>query len=528
MKTMVRWRSVASLAAGLVLLQSLILDRTEEKRQEDAAARIDALPPGDMLATYISSLFLGSFRAIVVDTIWIELRKADIEKRVYRQKELLEWLTILQPRNEEVRQLLAWDIAFNIAETVNPQDRWQWEKAGILTILKGCSDLPHSVYLKWELAQTLLYKKSFPIDGELNHRFIEQLMQDRELQDLLQQDRGGPAQSPFELAMRWMKLASDQLRAEHGMRARTQVGRILDVYWAEGFIRDFAYLEAMLRRSRGDYSGARAWIRRAEDLTLAMIRDHFPEALARMAAVQSARRLRPVLSPLLPTTHLKHTLEAHFRTMEWRDFEPLVRWLHRQGDFEGRWELGAPILPIHLSFYRRLHDVLELEKGDPLECLRAFEPLLLSTGNIDQRFIFKKVTELKSALSGDLFEFNDRELDITYLAIDPNRLVTANIFPDGDRDLYRIPVDLSKGQPPVTLVIQIEPAQPGFPLTVRASVKTGDFVKELGQRRAPILIEHPVTVSQAVDLELLASKGSVSSPTESAYRIRIGARPLDR
>lgn len=528
MKFVSRWGSAAALTSALILLQALILDRTDEKRREDAVARIDALPPGDLLATYISTLFLGSFRAIVVDMIWIELRKADIEKRIYRQKELLEWLAILQPRNEEVRQLLAWDIAFNIAETVNPQDRWQWEKAGILTMLKGCSDLPHSVYLKWELAQTLLYKKSFPIDGELNHRFIDLVMKDRDLQDRLQENPGAPAQSPFELAIRWMTLARDQLRAEHGSRSRTQVGRILDAYWADGFIRDFAYLEGMFRRSRGDYPGALDWIRRAEELTFGMIRDHFPASLVRESAVRFARRLHRLLPPVLAKSSLEQILEARFRKMAWRDFERLARWLHQQGELEGRWELGAPILPIHLSFYRRLRDVLDLELGDPLRCLRAFEPLLLTHGNIDQRFLFRKVGEIKRGLSGDLYEFNDRELDSTYLPIDPHRPVEANIFPDGDRDLYRIPVELSKDQPPVVLVIQIEPAEVGFPLKVRASARIAETSQNIGEGLAPVRIEHLVTAPQAIDLDLSAPKASPTKPTESAYRIRVGVRPFDR
>jgi hypothetical protein len=523
-----RWRSVAALVAALVLLQALVLDRTEEKREEDAASRIDALPPGDLLATYISSLFLGSFRAIVVDMIWIELRQADAEKRVYRQKELLEWLAILQPRNEEVRQLLSWDIAFNIAETVNPRDRWQWEKTGILSILKGCSDLPHSIYLKWEVAQTHLYKKSFPIDGEFNHRFIEHLTNDRELQDLLQEKPGQPAQSPFELAIRWMTLARDQLRREHGSRTRTQVGRILDVYWADGLIRDFTYLEAMLRRGRGDYDGARMWLRKAEGLTLAMIRDHFPDSLHRVTAAKSARRLRR-LTPILPEATLRRALESRLRRLEWVELEPWVRWLHVRGDLEGRWEFGAPILPLHLSFYRRLHDVLELERGDPRTCLEAFERLLLDHGNLDQRFLYVKASEIKRELSGDPFEINDREFDVTHLAIDPNAPVTANIFPPGDRDLYRITLDLSRGHPSAILVVAIEPNRPGFPLRVRATAHLSNgSTRDLGEAQAPILIEHPIVVSQAVDLQVTAPGASPVDPEESTYRIRVGLRPLDR
>jgi hypothetical protein len=472
-----RWRSVAALVAALVLLQALVLDRTEEKREEDAASRIDALPPGDLLATYISSLFLGSFRAIVVDMIWIELRQADAEKRVYRQKELLEWLAILQPRNEEVRQLLSWDIAFNIAETVNPRDRWQWEKTGILSILKGCSDLPHSIYLKWEVAQTHLYKKSFPIDGEFNHRFIEHLTNDRELQDLLQEKPGQPAQSPFELAIRWMTLARDQLRREHGSRTRTQVGRILDVYWADGLIRDFTYLEAMLRRGRGDYDGARMWLRKAEGLTLAMIRDHFPDSLHRVTAAKSARRLRR-LTPILPEATLRRALESRLRRLEWVELEPWVRWLHVRGD---------------------------------------------------QRVLYVKASEIKRELSGDPFEINDREFDVTHLAIDPNAPVTANIFPPGDRDLYRITLDLSRGHPSAILVVAIEPNRPGFPLRVRATAHLSNgSTRDLGEAQAPILIEHPIVVSQAVDLQVTAPGASPVDPEESTYRIRVGLRPLDR
>ena len=432
-----RWSAPAALAAGLVILQAAVLSRMEEKLEEDRAARIDALPPGDMLATYVSSLFLGSFRAILVDVVWIELRRAEEEKRIYRQKELLEWLAVLQPRNDEVRQLLAWDIGFNIAETVNPKDRWDWERTGVLTNLKGVSDLPNSVYLKWELAVTHLYKQSIPLDGELDLRFIDRVVGDRELQDLLQDRPGLPPLSPFELAIHWMNRAKDQLNRQFGGYYRSQVGRTFNPYWADGFIRDFAYLEGMLRRERGDYESARAWIAKAEDLTLEMIHEHFPEAITLKAAERLSRRLRS-MAPFLPQAWSAPYLARTLQAMPWPQLKPMVLLLHHQGELEGKWSVGAPILPLHLAFYRKLKDRLPLERGDPAACLQAYDDLLRSYGNLDLRFIYQKASEIKRALSGDALEYNDRDIDASAPELDPTVPNRANIFPAGDRDLYTI------------------------------------------------------------------------------------------
>ena len=523
-----RWSGPAALVAGLVILQAAVLNRAEEKISEDRAARIDVLPPGDMLATYVSSLFLGSFRAILVDMVWIELRRAEEQKRIYRQKELLEWLAVLQPRNDEVRQLLSWDIGFNIAETVNPKDRWDWERIGLRTALKGVSDLPNSVYLKWELAQTHLYKQSIPEDGEFDRRFIDLVMGDRELQDLLQDRPGLPPVSPFELALLWMTKAKDQLNQQFGGYYRTQVGRSLNPYWADGFIRDFAYLEGMLRRDRGDFDAARDWIARAEDLTLEMIREHFPEAITLKTAERLALRMR-VAAPFLPQPWSGPIFEQTLRALPWEQLKPVVLYLHNRGELEGKWRVGAPILPLHLAFYRKLKHRLRLELGDPLICLQAYEELLHSHGNLDLRFVYNKASEIKRALSGDALEFNDRDIDVSYPELDPAVPTRANIFPAGDRDLYAIHfVRDGPAFVPKVLTGTFAQADPSIKFRMKLIMKTDQGERLVYEGKATPVFECRAGSPQALFLTVWIEDAPPKSPESSTYELRFRVQPLGR
>ncbi|MBI3858403.1 MAG: hypothetical protein HY293_22190, partial [Planctomycetes bacterium] len=83
----------------LVVVQHFGLEREPETLTEAPMKRVAGLPASEVLPTYVASLFFGAFRALAVDILWIQLRKVKEEKRWYEMKEVMEFISYVQPRN---------------------------------------------------------------------------------------------------------------------------------------------------------------------------------------------------------------------------------------------------------------------------------------------------------------------------------------------------------------------------------------------------------------------------------------------
>src|SRR5262245_59322208 len=99
-------RSVAALVVALLgamfALQALVLERTQVQRLERASMNLGELRASTLLPTYIGSLFLGSFRAVAIDILWIQMhRMGEEEHRYFERVEIMDLITKLQPRNPE-------------------------------------------------------------------------------------------------------------------------------------------------------------------------------------------------------------------------------------------------------------------------------------------------------------------------------------------------------------------------------------------------------------------------------------------
>ena len=111
---------------ALILLQDLALEKSPEQVRENSRTQLSDLPAKDMVPTYIGTLFLGSFRALAIDVFWIQLKEAQDERRWYQAREIMEMISKLQPHNEEVWSMLAWDSAYNIA---NSEEQISYDRA---------------------------------------------------------------------------------------------------------------------------------------------------------------------------------------------------------------------------------------------------------------------------------------------------------------------------------------------------------------------------------------------------------------
>jgi hypothetical protein len=385
-----RWLVLAALAAALVAVQARGLDPQPEKRTEDRYSRLSDVPVGDVLPTYIASLFFGAFRAVVVDVLWIQLKQIEDEKRWYEAKEILKLISHFQPRNPEVWTHLGWHAAYNIANGfTDPERRWEWFKYGLRWVRNGARKLPDSAQLKYELGFTLLHKPSWRY-GDLDLPLLRRLEEDEELQeDLLPAgvERGGRTRSAFELCILWLERARDDLKALPMKGQLTPMGLYLWPSTMDGFIRQAMVKQGFYAWQARRTEESKDWFRRSADHSDAMVRTY------------------PDLSPLFT---------------DW------------------------------VAFNRRMPEVLDLAaraRSERAEDDRAFlalvQKLYEDHGPLDDGFLWNPrnpdapLDRIKRRAAGgkDLQEYND--LAQTASELGPGNLLLANLEPRGlDVDWY--------------------------------------------------------------------------------------------
>jgi hypothetical protein len=265
--TRARWGVLAVLVAVLAGVQTLGLDRHAETKEEDKLRKLGDLPVGDMVPTYIASLFFGPFRAAAIDVLWMQLRRAEEERRWYEFKEILEMISYFQPRNPEVWVNLGWQAAYNVANGfTDPEKRWYWVRYGLTWLRRGTRMLPDHPQITAELAYTLHHKPSWR-DSILELPLLARIEQDAALQVELRRDgtpNPGRPLSAFELALPWLERARETLlRTEEGS-TRTQMGLLLYPSTMDGYVRRCLCLQAIYDWRRGRIAEAAAGFRAAE------------------------------------------------------------------------------------------------------------------------------------------------------------------------------------------------------------------------------------------------------------------------
>ncbi|MBI2901941.1 MAG: hypothetical protein HYY17_17305 [Planctomycetes bacterium] len=286
-----RWSVLAALVAALVLLQHFGIEKTAEKREENVYTNIADLPPGDMVPTYVGSLFLGSFRAVAIDVFWIQLHDAQEARRWYLCREIAEILSKLQPHNEEVWAMIAWEFAYNVAngEAQRSEEKaWQWVRYGLLKLREGIRRNPRTPYLRYELARFLWHKPTWQV-GRLDVGLLQRIENDDEIQRQIQDvDVVKERKSAFELAMRWYREAGGKIRERGGdeLFYTTQMGLNLRPDTMDGFIRECMIAEAMYRwhlamgsAESPEWDRAAEWFRKAAEHVESMQRVYGPRAI---------------------------------------------------------------------------------------------------------------------------------------------------------------------------------------------------------------------------------------------------------
>jgi hypothetical protein len=393
--TILRWILLAALVTLIVLLQSLGLQQQVETKEEDRYRRVADIPASDMVPTYVASLFFGAFRAVVVDALWIQLKKVEEEKRWYEQRQTLQLISYFQPRNPEVWAHLGWHSAYNVANGfTDPEKSWEWVKFGLKWLRQGNTMLPDSTYLKFELARTLYFKPTWR-DGVLDMNLLARIEGDPELQEILQ--IGPPAPRPltaFELAIPWLEHGRDELLERPEKYIITQTGLYIRPLTMDGYIRECLYFQGMYLWRLQRWEEAKEAFRRLTDHTAAMLDKKYP------------------------------------------------------GDFR------SGIFEDHAKFSARLPEIVDLDRKaksgkreDELALLAKMQSLLVDLGPLDLSYFWNRYRKdgrldtLKRKLAGgrDPQECND-SFDLA-TDLPPLTLIAANLDPPGlDVDYYRIAV----------------------------------------------------------------------------------------
>ncbi len=417
MRTLLSIALLAATLTALILLQNQVLDKTGEQRREASHTQLTDLPAKEMVPTYIGSLFLGSFRALAIDIFWIQLKEAQKERRWYQAREIMEMISRLQPHNEEVWSMLAWDSAYNIAnseEQISYDRAWKWVQYGILKLREGVRVNPRSPYLAFELARILQHKPTWQ-SGTLDRKFLSRIEKDGEIQEALQFPEQEGTKTAFELSILWFKETIRRLRIyskEEALLFRTQMGLYLHEDTMEAFLRDALYYQAVYRwtQAREEGPDSPAW--KEANLWLEK-------------AGKQTRTLNPEL-------------------------------------------IGSSMLEEQASFYEGLQSVFKasqaFHRNRNGETLRRYvsgmEKLMVRFGPIDGGFVRRILSEFRQRLSLEDFgprrgtfvdenEFNDTHPFATHL--EPGNPLFGNLLPGYDADSFIIPVS-APGRPVVRVL----------------------------------------------------------------------------
>ncbi|HKS16687.1 MAG TPA: hypothetical protein VJU16_05195, partial [Planctomycetota bacterium] len=424
---------VAPLLGALFFLQSR-LEASKEQHLERASQNLSDLKASSLLPTYIGSLFLGSFRAVAIDILWIQMqRMREQEHRYFETVEYMELITKLQPRNPEAWAFMGWDASGNIANQFRTEDDEEelrirratepkseqvknrilrleknilekdqkyraWVKRGFLTLAEGSRHMPEDPYLQCDIGQTLWTKSAWG-PGVLDRQFLQAVEDDDDLQRVLGEGLPPARRTAYELSEIWfakgqatlerlikagrfrvyrtlaetMSRRDDEERRHH----TTQMGRNIDLASCTGAIHQVRYLDGILKWNRA---------RNADPATARELLLKASESFAK--AAEQARLYRRLYSSILPELRAMHDSRADL-------CEGLSKLCADQAD------LPHPIADAEKA---KLLARLELIWWSPVDRDAPPEKQVPPT---DDRYVVDYMGWLKQSLGGDGYEYND-------------------------------------------------------------------------------------------------------------------------
>lgn len=342
---------ILALIVSVVLVQALGLESTREIQVESRYAKFAKPAATSLLPIYLSSLFMGPLRAILVNGLWIAYENASKERKFHLMKELTDFITILQPRNEGIWSMIADDFFIQIAPDEHDKlVRYKkWERYGLEKLFKAFETNPESPVLSWNMG-ILLMRKGLPSDNAIkipyeqvfNWDYIKYFMEDTDLQKRIQGDEYTHNKNPFELSALWFEKSTKQIKKMAEKWVANQFHVVISPHSNDQWVRVQYYKLAMYLWYKGEIRESKEWLKKAS-----------------VKAVYIAN-----------TYGLEHLLDV-------------------------------------AKMYDSISEIVGLEQSSPPKFLQEAEKIIDKYDTKDDGFVWQVVSIIKSKMSGDPREYND-------------------------------------------------------------------------------------------------------------------------
>lgn len=130
-------------------------------KEREALQLVNASPTADTPAGVSFMVTLaGPLRGLLINHLWMRIEELKQEGKFFEINELARTVTALQPRQPDVWQFHAWNMAYNVSvQTYTPEERWDWVNKGIRLLREqGLVYNPKAVKLYRELTWIFFHK----------------------------------------------------------------------------------------------------------------------------------------------------------------------------------------------------------------------------------------------------------------------------------------------------------------------------------------------------------------------------------
>lgn len=134
----------------------------ENKLMPEDFAKQHGAPPGVAL----SNVFLGPFRNLLVNALWLRMERLQKQGKFFEMVQLADWILRVQPENGTVAQYLAWNMAYNITVTQqNYETRRRWIRKALETLQTAMKYNPNNRILYREMGWIYQHKLGDELDN---------------------------------------------------------------------------------------------------------------------------------------------------------------------------------------------------------------------------------------------------------------------------------------------------------------------------------------------------------------------------